>query len=67
MRLTIVESDTRRGNVDEGSNGITVGTKIDMVVSAFASAPPKSFILNRPSDSENATARENAVVTRILI
>jgi len=67
IRLTVVESDVRRGKVDEASKGITVGTKIDMVVSAFASAPPKSLILNRAIDSENATAREKAVVTKILM
>nr|MDO8135317.1 hypothetical protein [Candidatus Njordarchaeum guaymaensis] len=66
-RLTVVESDVRSGNVSEGNRGITVGVKIDKVVSAFASAPPKSFILNRTSDRKNATARDNAVVTNTLV
>jgi hypothetical protein len=66
-KLTVVASEVRRGNLEEGNKGITVGINQDMMINAFASAPPKSPILNNAIDSENATAKEKAVVTKTLI
>jgi hypothetical protein len=67
IKLTTVGRVVGRGSMEGLDKGVNVGMKIDTIIRALASEPPKTFIWNSAKDRKNVIRSEVTTFPRISI